>query len=213
MHPEPTSPTILILAAGASRRMRGRDKLLEPVEGQPLLRRQAAMARATGMPVLVALAAGQDARQAALDGLGVQVVQVRDAAQGLSATIRAGVAALPTGCPAVILLLADLPEIEATDLQALIAAQARTPDQILQATTSSGKPGHPVLFPRRYFTALGTLTGDHGARDLLAGQRGDIVMVPLPGNRALTDLDTPEDWESWHASQAGGPDTPPARDG
>ena len=63
-------------------------------------------------------------------------------------------------------------------------------------------PGHPVLFGRRFFEALAGLTGDRGAREALR-EAGDFVTeVPTAGQRALVDLDTPEDWAAWHATDA-----------
>ena len=82
------TPLIVIPAAGASTRMKGRDKLLEPVNGKPLLRRQAEAAVATGCPVMVALPPGGGARRDALDGLTLTQIEVSDAAEGMGATLR-----------------------------------------------------------------------------------------------------------------------------
>jgi CTP:molybdopterin cytidylyltransferase MocA len=75
------------------------------------------------------------------------------------------------------------------------SAQARHPDRILRATGSDGRPGQPVLFPPRLVPRFADLSGDEGARRLLPGE--PLVPVLLPGTRALTDLDTPEDWAVW----------------
>ena len=83
-------PAILILAAGASSRMRGADKLLMQVGSEPLLARIAARACATGQPVLVALPAGDSARRAALTGLPVSLLDVTNPASGMSAGISSG---------------------------------------------------------------------------------------------------------------------------
>jgi hypothetical protein len=88
-----TPPAILLLAAGSSSRMRGADKLLERVDGVPLLLRQARVALAAGVPVIVTLPGDRPARTAALAGLDLVTVPVPDAALGLSASIRAGVRA------------------------------------------------------------------------------------------------------------------------
>ena len=90
-----TDLRIILLAAGQASRMRGRDKLLEAVEGQPLLRRQAAMARrATSGPVLVALPPAPHPRYGALDDLDVTPLPVPDAAEGMNASLRTAFAAL-----------------------------------------------------------------------------------------------------------------------
>lgn len=195
----PAAPAILLLAAGASSRMRGADKLLEPVDGAPLLARQAQAAAATGCPVVVTLPPGAAARRAALAGLPVRPVEVADAAEGLGASIRAGVAALPAGATGVLLLLADLPEITADDLARICAAHRADAAAIWRATAEDGRAGHPVLVPADLFGALRGLAGDAGARAVLAAHAGRVRPVPLPGARAVTDLDTPEDWAAWRA--------------
>jgi CTP:molybdopterin cytidylyltransferase MocA len=192
------SPTILIPAAGASSRMRGADKLLEPVGGVPLIRRQAETALAAGCPVIVTLPPDRPARVAALAGLAVRQVIVPDAAQGLSASLAGGLARAEAD-RAVIVLLADLPEITAEDLHHLIACHRLRPGAILRATAEDGTPGHPVLFPVWARPELLQMTGDSGARDLLRRHADRVAPVALPGRRAVTDLDTPEDWAAWRA--------------
>lgn len=193
-------PNILILAAGASSRMRGADKALEPIDGVAQIRRIAQAALATGCPVLVALPPDRPARAAALAGLAVTRITVAEAALGMAASIRAGLAALPQDTP-VMILLADLPEITTADLRAVLCAQAETPELIIRACSSAGKPGHPVCFPPSARAELAALIGDGGARDLLARHSGQIRTLALPGNHAVTDLDTPEDWSAWRESQ------------
>ncbi|WP_233192703.1 nucleotidyltransferase family protein [Acidimangrovimonas sediminis] len=199
---------ILIPAAGDSRRMRGTDKLTQDVGGEALLRHIASAALATGQQVVVTLPPLRhpfhEGRLAALAGLPVVVEQVDDAAEGLSASLRKGM--LPIGTTetqGVMVLLADLPEITAADLGTLIADFLTTPDRVLRATSTDGTPGHPVILPRRVFPQLAQLSGDAGARDILREEAKARRMRfrALPGQRATTDLDTPEAWEAWRAAQ------------
>jgi CTP:molybdopterin cytidylyltransferase MocA len=194
----PPLPAILILAAGSSSRMAPRDKLLEPVAGQPLLARVADAARATGAPVVAVLPPDRPARAAALAGRGVRLVTAAQAREGLAASLKAGLAAVAEG--PVLLLLADLPEIGTADLNRVLAARADHPDAILRGAAEDGTPGHPVLFPARFRGALMRLTGDQGARELLRDHAAEVRLVPLPGRHAIADLDTPEDWARWRAA-------------
>lgn len=187
--------TILILAAGASRRMGGADKLLAQIDGVPLLRRQALAALATSAPVRVALPLDRPARVAALEGLAVEQVSVPDAALGLSASLRAGVAGL---AGSVMILPADMPEINTKMMAQILAKHSEMPGMILRGSAAE-TPGHPVLFPADLVSALRGLRGDTGARDLLRSHQARLRLVPLPGSAALTDLDTPEDWAEWRA--------------
>ncbi|PWE34188.1 CTP--molybdopterin cytidylyltransferase [Maritimibacter sp. 55A14] len=189
---------ILLLAAGASRRMRGRDKLLEPMGDRPLLRERAETCLRAGAGLTVAvLPPDTPARQSALDGLEIRIVVARDAGLGMAASIRAGIRALPPQVEAALLVLADMPELTSADLAAVLNAHDPTKPRICRGTAEDGRPGHPVLFPARLFPRLLELDGDEGARSLIEAERGNTRAVPLPGRRALTDLDTPEDWARW----------------
>ncbi len=194
--------TILILAAGASSRMRGADKLLQQVNQQPLLHHMAQSALATDCPVFVTLPAEHGPRHAALETLPLTTVAVADAASGMAHSIRAGVAALPDSITAVMILPADMPDLNATDLcQMRNAWHNATSNDILRATSADGTPGHPVIFPSRCFNALQALSGDQGAKSLLQDPTYQLKPVPLPGTHALTDLDTPQDWARWRSTQ------------
>jgi molybdenum cofactor cytidylyltransferase len=191
----------LVLAAGAARRMRGRDKLLEPVDGRPVLRAVAEAAAASRADeVVVVLPPGAEARRAALAGLAVRTVEAADWAEGMAASIRAGMAEVAPRSDAVVLLLADMPEVGAAEIDKLIAAfdpeEAR---EICRAVSADGTPGHPVLFGQRFFEALGGLRGDVGAREVLRDAAEFVTEVATAGRAALVDLDTPEDWAAWRS--------------
>lgn len=190
---------ILLLAAGGSTRMRGADKLLQMVDGMAVLRRQANAALATGAPVFVAMAPDRPARLRALQGVATQHVSVLDSAEGMGASIRAGVAKLPPGLAGVVIVPADMPELTAEDFGAVLAAFRRAPETVVRGASADGVPGHPVVFPARLFPALSALRGDEGARGVLKGE--DVRLCPLPFAHALTDLDTPEDWAAWQAAR------------
>lgn len=190
---------ILLLAAGQSSRMRGRDKLMEEVDGAPLLATMVQRAQATGLPVFVTLP-DPDHPRVALIGDATPVM-VPDAAQGMSASIRRGIAALPPHIRAVMILPADMPELTTQDFETLAQVYERNSSSVIRGATSDGHPGHPVLFPRVCFEDLKSVSGDQGARALIKSGKLTVRSVPLPGNHALTDLDTPEAWASWRAQQ------------
>lgn len=194
---------ILIPAAGASRRMAGRDKLMEPVDDIPLLRRQAHRALETGAAVLVTLPALDHPRAVALRGLPVRQVPVPDAGTGMAASIRRGIACLPPGLSGLAILPADMPDITSADISLLFDRFDAAGSKVLvQATGDDGTPGHPVIFPADCFAALSRVTGDAGGRAVVQVNYHRLVRVPLEGARALTDLDTPEAWQAWRAADS-----------
>lgn len=198
-HPMP----IIILAAGGATRMRGRDKLLEMVDDVPLVRGQALKALALGRgPVLIALPAAPHPRYDALAGLDVQTVEVRDADEGMNASLRAAIAALPPQTRAAMVLLGDLPELTQDDLACVAdAVDLDSPALIWRGATSRGAPGHPIVFKSDLFAALAGLSGDSGGREVVAAVQDRVMLIPLPGNRARLDLDTPEAWADWRKNR------------
>ena len=204
--PDPVRVVILLMAAGASSRMRGADKLLQVIDGETLLHRQAARACATGNPVIVTLPPDGVLRQAALAGLPVTAVPVPDARLGMAASLRAGVTAaagLPGRAAGLMVVPADMPDLTTADLAALIAAFGGAPDRIWRGAAADGTPGHPAIFPRAMWPALAAVTGDRGGIDVIRAAGDGVRLCPLPGRAALTDLDTPEDWAAWRAQRPG----------
>ena len=101
---------VLLLAAGASTRMRGPDKLLEDIQGVPLLHHAAKAALGAKVErVNVVLPPDHQPRLAALHALNVNRVTCQDWQDGMSASLRAGLAAISLDCDAVIIALADMP--------------------------------------------------------------------------------------------------------
>jgi molybdenum cofactor cytidylyltransferase len=118
----------------------------------------------------------------------------------MAASLRAGLAAVAARADAVVVLLADMPEVGAAEIDRLIAAfDPEEGREICRAVSADGTPGHPVLFGRRFFESLAGLRGDRGAREVLEEAAEFVTEVPTAGRAALVDLDTPEDWAAWRA--------------
>lgn len=188
---------ILILAAGQSRRMRGRDKLAEEVGGVPLLRRQALAALSLGGEVFVALPSPGHDRARHIADLEVTPLVVPEAAEGLAGTLRGAVRQLPR-CNAFLVVLADLPMIGAADMQSVIDLRKAAPEaRIWRGTTEDGKPGHPILFDAELRPEFDGISGDTGGEAIVRGH--PVAQIALPGDAARLDLDTPEDWADFRA--------------
>lgn len=198
-----TDLPIILLAAGQSSRMRGRDKLLEKIDGVTLLRLQAERARAaTKGPVLVALPPAPHPRYAQIADCDVIPIAVPDAASGMSASLRRALQALPYDTTAVMILLADLPELETGDLSAVFDMVDLDSDTVVwRGVTETGAFGHPLVVRSMLFGPLMALSGDTGGAEVIRGYRNRMLAVPLPDARALRDLDTPEEWAAWRAAR------------
>ena len=142
------------------------------------------------------------ARAEAVAGLAVETIVAADCVEGMAASLRAGLAAVEARADAVLVLLADLPEVGVADIDRQIAAfDPAEGREIVRAVSADGRPGHPVLIGRRFFEDLRGLAGDQGARSVLAAAADFVVEVPTAGDAALVDLDTPEDWAAWRAAR------------
>jgi len=193
------SITVLLLAAGGSTRMRGADKLLETLEGEPLLRRSARTALAShAQETLVVLGANQSARRVALEGLPIRIVLNENWQGGMGCSIAAGAAAVARETRGVMVMPADMPDLTPALLNRLIDAMPMdAPQMILRPQTMQGKPGNPVLFGADHIPALSALDGDEGARALLARHRDSIRFIDTGGTAILTDLDTAQAWATY----------------
>jgi len=190
----------IILAAGASSRMRGADKLMQEVDGQPLLARTIALAQASCAPVLVCLPTDKADREAVVTRSSAEAIVVENHAKGMGVSLATGVRALREDVEEVMVFVGDLPELTAADVRSVQAVARQFPRTlIVRAGDDDGRPGHPVVFRRPLFAALAALEGDHGARDVIHAHRDRMKLVALARGHATTDLDTPEDWAAWRA--------------
>lgn len=183
----------LILAAGASSRMGGQNKLLRIVDGLPLVRHAVDAALASHCTqVLVVTGCESESVESTLDPNLVSVVRNPDYASGMSTSLRCGLAALPTDTAAVVVVLADMPRVSAADIDRIVGAFDPARSAIV-VPTFQGRRGNPVLWPRRYFAELRGIVGDTGARGLLEIHAAEVLMVPIESEGILADVDTPAD--------------------
>lgn len=201
-----TGVFIILLAAGASRRMQGRDKLLEKIGEQSLLQKIACEAQcsvAQGVFAVISLHHSERRRQ--LLGTPVRIIDNHDASLGMSSSIICGLQNLPSEANAAVITPADMPEIRTGHFNGLIEKWLEA-GRICRAATKDGAAGNPVLFPRRYFPLLLSLNGDSGARSLLNELIDETDIVNFPDHAARIDLDTPEDWDQWRKQRKQAPE-------
>jgi molybdenum cofactor cytidylyltransferase len=193
------SAAAIVLAAGEGRRF-GSAKQLAPLHGRPLLQHvvDAIEAVAALRDVVVVLGARAEEVVAGIRLDGARIVRCGDWQEGMSASLRAGVAALPQGVDTALILLGDQPLVtpaaitRVLDLAIAEAADERGADAV--RATYGGVPGHPVALGRRLLARVPALRGDAGARDLLRTAAVRLVPAGPPG--AGTDVDTPEELEA-----------------
>ena len=189
--------TILLLAGGASSRMGGRDKLLETVDGEPLIANRARMCvAAKAGQVLVVLPPDRPARDAALRGIDARRLHTSGSAYGMSHSLKLGLGTVDS--QTAMIVLADMPGITTDDLLKLLTEARLTSAKVIRGSQGD-RAGHPVLIDRSLFKALDSLSGDEGAAKVLSEYRDQTRLVKLPGDHATCDLDTEADWAAWRA--------------
>jgi len=194
----------LVLAAGRSTRMGGPNKLLAEIGGRPLVRIAAEAALGSQAdPVIVVTGHQHDKVEAALSGLKVRFVRNQEFADGMSTSVRTGVAAVPEDADGVVVCLGDMPGVDAALIDRLVAAFDPENGALVVVPVIDGRRGNPVVWSRRFLPELAALDGDAGGRRLIAGVPEAVVEVPLRGTAALTDVDTPEALEAVKAELDG----------
>lgn len=182
----------LVLAAGMSSRM-GKNKLTLPLGDKVLVRRPVEAALAAGLDPLIVVT-GHEAPEIhrALADLPVRFVQNADYAEGLSSSLRAGIAAVPASCDGAMVLLGDMPDISPGLISRLVAAFDPRQSRTICTATFGGRRGHPVLWGRPFFAEIDKLRGDTGARALIERHADSLCEVEADNDAPLVDIDTPE---------------------
>lgn len=185
----PAQVAAIILAAGSSQRM-GANKLLARIGGKALVRHVAEAATHSGAAETVVVTGHERERiESELAGLEVRFIHNSAHASGMASSLKAGIAALPAAVAGAIVLLGDMPEVSAEMIDRLIAAAGD--GSKIAIATHNGVRGNPVLWPRRFFPEFAALSGDAGARSLIAEHGDEVIAVEL-GEAAARDIDTPE---------------------
>jgi len=197
--PDERRVAIVVLAAGQSRRMGRRNKLLETVDGEPMVchAARAAVAAAAGRPVVVVTGHERDRVEAALRSFDVEFAHNPDYDAGLSTSLAMGLAALPSRVDGAIICLGDMPGIRARHLERLREAFDPETGAAICVATRRGKRGNPVLFAARFFPEMRDVEGDVGARHLIGAYADLVREVEMPDDAVLLDIDSPSALEAF----------------
>jgi molybdenum cofactor cytidylyltransferase len=188
----------VILAAGFGARFGG-GKLTAPWRGGVLL--DGALAAAFAAPVrTVTVVWGADAAvpaaamilaERAGETERLRLINAERHADGLSASLKSGIASLAPDVAGAFVFLGDMPRIPFSVLAPL--AEAVRSGAPAAATIFEGTRGHPVVFGRDLLPRLLELDGDRGAGGLLAKLGDRLALIPSPDDGVLYDIDRPAD--------------------
>jgi molybdenum cofactor cytidylyltransferase len=183
----------VVLAAGSGTRFGG-GKLLAAWDAGVLL--EGALSAAFAAPVRsVTVVIGADAEAVAAAARAFDpralIVHAPDYAEGMAASLRAGVASLPADAAGAFVFLGDMPRVPPAVLGRM--AEALETGALAAAPVFEGRRGNPVLIGRALFPQLLALTGDAGARGVLQGLGTRLALIEAPDDGVLFDVDEPDD--------------------
>ncbi len=195
-----SAPTIaaVVLAAGRSRRMAPHNKLLiADRTGKPMIARVVDnVLSSNARPVLVVTGHQAEQIQHTLGGRPVRYVHAADYAEGLSASLKAGIAAVPEECSAALVCLGDMPLVTGRMINRLLSAYDPDEGRLVVLPTFRGKQGNPMLWDRRFFPEILQISGDSGARFLLGKHLESVAEVEMADDAVLRDFDTTDSLNS-----------------
>lgn len=188
----------LVLAAGLSRRM-GRNKMLLPFGGRPMIARVIEGLRAAEKLSSITVVTGHESQEilaAAGEYTDVAFVHNADYIEGgMLSSVQAGVRALPKACDAFFLVLGDQPMVLPETLNALRKA-ILSGDASIAVPTYSGKRGHPALIARRFANEILMLGANDTLKTLMLRHAEETYHVAVDDPATVHDIDTPEDYEA-----------------
>ena len=127
-----------------------------------------------------------------LGGRPVRYVHAPDYAEGLSASLKAGIAAVPPECAAALVCLGDMPLVTGRMIDRLLSMYDPTEGRLIVLPTFRGKQGNPMLWDRRFFAEILAISGDSGARFLVGKHTEAVCEVEMADDAVLRDFDTTE---------------------
>jgi molybdenum cofactor cytidylyltransferase len=186
----------IVLAAGASRRM-GEAKSLLEIEGTSFLEHAIKMLRAAGCRYIVAVVNGDDDWITRLaDASGAAAVLNEQPNSEQIDSLRLGIANLPDGYDAVLVLPVDFPRVQQSTVEQLLAEYQRAPAAVINPSFQ-GQPGHPVLFARDVVAELLQPVLPNGARTVIAQHAREARTFEVADEGVLIDIDTPSDYQQY----------------
>jgi len=185
-------PTIIVLAAGRSSRFgAGGHKLEQPFMGSTVIGTTLRHAIESQLPVVaVTTAALAPLMQKQMAKRDIVVLSLAEAHRGMGHSVAAGVAER-SGAPGWLLLPGDMPLVQPSSLLAVATALEK---HAVVYAEHKGRRGHPVGFAAELYSELMMLTGDEGARRILA--RYSTHGQDVADSGVLLDIDTPADLQA-----------------
>lgn len=185
-----TTPVGILLAAGSASRF-GAPKLLHPLPDGVTVGVAAASALVRAVPNSIAVVQpGDHVLIDAFEQIGMQVVVNPRADEGMGTSLAAGVDAT-SNADGWLVALADMPWVQPATITALVDRLKHGASMV--APVYQGRRGHPVGFSAHWQQPLRGLSGDKGARGLIANHPDELELLTTDDAGVFKDIDHPRD--------------------
>jgi molybdenum cofactor cytidylyltransferase len=186
--------SMVILAAGKSTRMPGRNKLLADIEGTPMIRRVVQAALSSKVDEVIAVVGWEEEKiRSAIAELNCKIVVNRNFEQGQSSSVKAGVAKVNPSSRAVLILPGDVAKIEASSINTVIEKYNDGGCSIVIAGYEGGS-GHPILLDKKLFPEIARVSEEtFGLKAIVKKHQSEVCLVETGSQNVLKDVDTAAD--------------------
>ncbi|MFQ5993915.1 MAG: NTP transferase domain-containing protein [Acidiferrobacterales bacterium] len=185
----------LTLAAGRSTRSGAINKLLVTLDGQPVIARVVNTLMSSPVAPIVVVTGHESNRiKQVLESYDVQLVHNSDYAKGMSTSLQRGIEVLPASIDGLLVCLGDMPWVTHSHIERIIAHFDPEAERSICVPTFDGRRGNPVLWASRFLPEMSLLSGDTGARSLVAAHENAVCQVDMNDDAVLLDIDTSEDF-------------------
>ena len=186
--------TLIVLAAGKSTRMQGHNKLLEEIQGKPMIRRVVEAALDSKVDETIVVLGWDESRlREVLADLSCRLIVNREFDRGQSSSLKAGLDEVDPETKAVLVLPGDIAKIDFLSIDRVVNSYAADGGTILVAA-HNGRHGHPILIDRKLFKEIAQITEEtHGLKSLVKKYKNEIRLVEVDSDVVLRDVDTLED--------------------
>lgn len=186
----------IVLAAGSSRRMGKKNKLLVDIGGKPMIAHVVnRIEESRAAKIIVVTGHEQTQIRQALEGSNVTFIENLSHTEGMSTSIKAGLLALDPDIDGAIICLGDMPLVSARLIDTLVTEFEARDQSAICVPTYDGTRGNPVLWPASMFDEMLKIEGDMGAKPLIDAHSARLCEVPQPDGALLFDIDTEEHLE------------------
>jgi len=186
--------SLIVLAAGKSTRMHGRNKLLAKIGGKPMIRKVVETALSSKVDeVIVVLGWEADKIRAVLSDLPCRLIVNKNYERGQSTSVKIGLREVGKTTRALLILPGDIAMIDTRSINSVLDAHSNYDKPILIAS-HDGKQGHPILIARSLFTEIEAINEQtYGLKSVIQRHQGEVALVETGSENVLRDCDTPED--------------------